>query len=206
LLDAASGNRFEVLYMVAIHTGLRRGELLGLRWTDADLDAGTLTVRRSLDVDGTFKAPKNRAARRTLKLTPRALETLKAHKARQNAERLRAGSRWQDHGLVFPNTVGKPMNAGNLCRREFQPLLERAGLRDEGFTIHSLRHRKRDAYICLPNSSIGLLSPSAILRRRIGVQPQRDVGGLHHLPHHPYRLVIQRLQIRLNSQLGLEGF
>jgi hypothetical protein len=68
------------------------------------------------------------------------------------------------------------------------------------------RHRKRDAYICLPNSSIGLLSPSAILRRRIGVHPQREVGGLHHLPHHPYRHLIQRLQIRLNSQLGLEGF
>ena len=46
--------------MVAIHTGLRRGELLGLKWADADLEAGTLTVRRSLNVDGTFKAPKNR--------------------------------------------------------------------------------------------------------------------------------------------------
>ena len=140
LLEAASESRFEALYVVAIHTGLRRGELLGLKWTDADLEAGTLTVRRSLDVDGTFKTPKNRAARRTLKLTPRALDALKAHKARQNEERLQAGSRWQDQGLVFPNTLGKPMNAGNLYRREFQPLLERAGLADEGFTIHSLRH------------------------------------------------------------------
>jgi hypothetical protein len=52
------------------------------------------TVRRSLDVDGTFKMPKNRAAKRTLKLTPRALDALKLHKVRQNAERLRAGSRW----------------------------------------------------------------------------------------------------------------
>jgi integrase len=125
---------------VAIHTGLRRGELLGLKWTDADLEAGTLTVRRSLDVDSTFKIPKNRAARRTLRLTPRALDALKTHKVRQNAERLRVGSRWQDHNLVFPNTVGKPMNAGNLYRREFQPLLKRARLADEGFTIHSLRH------------------------------------------------------------------
>ena len=140
MLEAASGNRFEALYVVAIHTGLRRGELLGLRWTDVDLDAGTLQVRRSLDVDGTFKTPKNRAARRTLKLTPRALDALKAHKVRQNAERLHTGSRWQDHGLVFPNAVGKPMNAGNLYRREFQPLLRRAGLANEGSTIHSLRH------------------------------------------------------------------
>jgi integrase len=140
LLDAASESRFEALYVVAIHTGLRRGELLGLRWTDADLDAGTVTVRRSLDVDGAFKTPKNQAARRTLKLTLRALDALKAHRARQYTERLRAGSRWQDHDLVFPNTVGKPMNAGNLYRREFQPLLEKAGLANEGFTIHSLRH------------------------------------------------------------------
>jgi integrase len=99
-----------------------------------------LQVRRSLDVDGTFKMPKNRAASRTLKLTPRALDALKAHKVRQNAERLQAGSRWQDHGLVFPNAVGKPRNSANLYRREFQPLLKRAGLADEGFTIHSLRH------------------------------------------------------------------
>jgi integrase len=140
LLEAAAESRFEALYVVAIYTGLRRGELLGLKWTDTDLDAGTLMVRRSLDVDGTFKAPKNQAARRTLKLTPRALDALKVHKVHQNAARLQAGPRWQDHNLVFPNTVGKPMNAGNFYRRDFQPLLKRAGLADEGFTIHSLRH------------------------------------------------------------------
>jgi integrase len=140
LLEAAAESRFEALYVVAIYTGLRRGELLGLKWTDADLDKGTLRVQRSLDVDGTFKAPKTDAARRTLKLTPRALDALKAHKVRQNAERLQAGTRWQDHNLVFPNTIGKPMNAGNLYRREFQPHLKRAGLANEGFTIHSLRH------------------------------------------------------------------
>ena len=140
LLEAASGSRLEALCAVAIHTGLRRGELLGLKWTDADLEAGTLAVRRSLDGDGTFKVPKNQAASRTLKLTSRALDALKTHKVCQNAERLRAGAHWKDHDLVFPNAVGKPMNAGNLYRREFQPLLKRAGLADEGFTIHSLRH------------------------------------------------------------------
>ncbi len=125
---------------MAIHTGLRRGELLGLKWEDVDLEAGTLTVWRSLDVNGTFKTPKNRGARRTLRLTPRALNSLKAHKIRQNAERLQAGPRWRDNNLIFPNSVGKPMHAWNLYRREFQPLLGRAGLTDEGITIHSLRH------------------------------------------------------------------
>jgi integrase len=47
---------------------------------------------------------------------------------------------WQDNNLVFPNTVGKPMNAGNFYRSEFQPLLERASLAHQGFTFHSLRH------------------------------------------------------------------
>jgi integrase len=70
LLSAATGSRLEALYVVAIHTGLRRGEMLGLRWEDVDLGAGTQSVRRSLDVDGTLKTPKNPASRRTLKLTP----------------------------------------------------------------------------------------------------------------------------------------
>src|SRR5215211_5951327 len=143
LLEAASQkpwSRSEALYTVAIHTGLRRGEVLGLKWSDVDLERGTLSVKRSLDVDGTLKTPKNAASRRTLKLTPRALEALKTHRLRQNQERLTAGTRWEDYNLVFPNTIGKPMNAGNFYRREFQPLLEQAGLAEEGFTFHSLRH------------------------------------------------------------------
>jgi integrase len=140
LLSAASGDRWEALYVIALHTGLRRGEALGLLWEDVDLEEATLSVKRSLDIDGTLKTPKNPASRRTLKLTPRALAALKAHKVRQNEERLRAGDVWEDHNLVFPNTIGKPMNAGNFYRRDFQPLLERAGLASEGFTFHSLRH------------------------------------------------------------------
>jgi integrase len=140
LLSAASGERWEALYVVVLHTGLRRGEALGLLWEDVHLEEGTLSVRRSLDVDGTLKSPKNAASRRTLKLAPRALAALKAHKVHQNEERLRGGEVWEDHNLVFPNTIGRPMNAGNFYRRDFQPLLERAGLASEGFTFHSLRH------------------------------------------------------------------
>jgi integrase len=138
LLEAAQGNRMEAFYTVALHTGMTRGELLGLRWSD--LEAGTVSVRRSLDVDGTLKSPKNNASRRRLPLTPQAADALKAHRIRQNEERLKAGAKWQDNDLVFPNTVGKPENPGNVYRRNFQPLLKRAGLADQGFTLHSLRH------------------------------------------------------------------
>ena len=89
MLSAASGDRWEALYVVALHTGLRRGEALGLLWEDVKLEEATLSVKRSLDVDGTLKTPKNPASRRTLKLAPRALAALKAHKVRQNEERLR---------------------------------------------------------------------------------------------------------------------
>jgi integrase len=111
---------------------------LGLKWTDIDLDASTLSVQRSLDKDGTFNPPKRNKSRRTIKLTPQAAEALKAHRARQNEERLQLGSLWEDRGLVFPNRSGKPMNADNLYHRGFKPLLKRAEL--SGFTFHSLRH------------------------------------------------------------------
>jgi integrase len=140
LLTAASGERLEALYLVAVHTGLRQGELLGLKWTDVDLDAGTISVQRSLDADGTFNPPKRAKSRRTVRLTAQAAEALRSHRAAQNEERLRLGSLWEDHGLVFPNRVGKPMDHNNLYHRDFKTLLEIAGLAGQGFTFHSLRH------------------------------------------------------------------
>jgi integrase len=137
LLSAARGDRLEALYLFAIHTGLRRSEILGLKWADVDLEAGVVSVR-SLDTNGIFNPPKRNKSRRTVKLTDQAIEALKGHCARQNEERLRLGSLWEDRGLVFPNTIGKPMNPDNLYHREFKPLLKKAGL--SGFTFHSLRH------------------------------------------------------------------
>ena len=140
LLNAASGDRIEALYLVAVHTGMRQGELLGLRWTDVDLDAGTVAVQRSLDADGTFNPPKRAKSRRTVRLTSQATEALRSHRAVQNEERLRLGSLWEDHGLVFPNRRGKPMDHNNPYHRDFKTLLKKAHLADQGFTFHSLRH------------------------------------------------------------------
>ena len=80
-------------------------------------------MQRSLERGGAFNPPKRNKSRRTVKLTGQAAEDLKSHRARQNEERLGLGSLWEDHGLVFPNRLGKPMNADNLYHREFKPLL-----------------------------------------------------------------------------------
>jgi integrase len=142
LLSSASGVRNEALYIVAIHTGLRQGELLGLRWDDLNLEGAKLSVRRSLKVtEGglAFGPPKNKASQRSVPLNRTAVATLSVHRVKQNEERL-AAPKWQDHGLVFPNRVGRPMAHNNLYHREYKPLLTRAGLEGEGFTFHSLRH------------------------------------------------------------------
>jgi integrase len=138
LLDAARGTRNEALYFVALHTGLRQGELLGLQW--ADVDGGKVAVRRALKITAhglNFGPPKNKASRRSVTLNRTAAGALRAHKARQTQERI-AAREWHDMGLVFPNRVGKPSDPTNLYYREHKPLFKRAGL--DGFTFHALRH------------------------------------------------------------------
>jgi integrase len=140
-LEAARGDRYEALYVLAVTAGLREGELLGLKWEDIDLDVGSLAVRRTLSEARSgrfFEAPKNGKGR-SIKLTRQAVEALRTHRKRQNEERLRFGTLWQDSGLVFPAQTGTPMNAKNLTARSFKPLLERAGL-SSTVRLHDLRH------------------------------------------------------------------
>jgi integrase len=139
LLVAAHGDRLEALFILALHTGLRRGELLALKWPDVDLEAGKLSVQRSLTADGTFNPPKRKNSKRSVRLTTAAVEALKSHRAAQNQERLRLGSLWDDHDLIFPNRSGRPMSGGNLYHRDWKNLLKRACL-PHTFTFHSLRH------------------------------------------------------------------
>jgi integrase len=139
-IDAAKGDRLEALYSVALAIGLRQGEALGLKWDAVDLDASTLQVRATLQfTNGTFHfvEPKTARSRRTIRLPRFAVEALRSHKIRQLEERLVAGSRWREHGLVFPSSIGTPLHAASVTHR-FQALLERVGLPQQRF--HDLRH------------------------------------------------------------------
>jgi integrase len=134
-------DRLEALYVLAIHTGLRQGELLGLKWDDVDLEDGFLQVRRTLTItkDGpVFTSPKTAGSRRSVKLTSKAIEALKRHLERQLGEIDRVGSLWIENGLIFASETGEPLNRHNLIRRSFKPLLKRAGLPQIRF--HDLRH------------------------------------------------------------------
>jgi integrase len=137
-----AGDRYEALYVLALHCGLREGELLGLRWDDVDFsgDTATLQVRRTLSETRTghkFEKPKNGKGR-SLKCSQKATEALRSHRTRQNEERLRLGSLWQDNGLVFPTTTGTTMSCTNLLGRHFKPLLKSADL--PAIRLHDLRH------------------------------------------------------------------
>lgn len=140
LLDAIDGDRLAALYSVALALGLRQGEALGVRWQDVDLDAGTLTVRKTMQrVYGKLELvdPKTTKSHRTVALPDVAVAALQSHRVRQLEERLLAGSRWQESGLVFATAIGTPLDGRNVTRH-FQKLLKDAGLPRQRF--HDLRH------------------------------------------------------------------
>ncbi|UNZ16682.1 site-specific integrase [Streptomyces sp. 891-h] len=140
-LDAARADRLHALYELALRTGLRKGELLGLRWEDLDLTTGTASIRRSLQrtrTGGLTHLPtKTRASERRIALPTECLHSLKKHQERQDKERETASSAWQDSSLVFTTPMGRPLDPANLTRR-FRTFLNRAGLRRIRF--HDLRH------------------------------------------------------------------
>ena len=117
LLAAAQGDRLEAVYSVALAIGLRRGEALGLAWSDLDLDGARLRVNASLQrTQGRLQllAPKTQTSRRTVSLPEFAIKALRRHRARQAEERL-AGAKWTDSGLVFTTKNGS-IRARNLVR------------------------------------------------------------------------------------------
>jgi integrase len=141
LLEAAKDDRLETLYVLAVTTGMRQGELLGLKWSDVDLENASVSIRRTLTRDGGRVAigePKTKKSRRTIRLTPQAVEALRRHLTRQMEDIERLGDLYRDHGFVFTTDAGGLINPSNLRQRSLAPLLKKAGLPHIRF--HDLRH------------------------------------------------------------------
>lgn len=139
LLEVAKGTPLSMAILLAVATGMRRGEILALRWQDVDLEAGTISVRRALEQTRAglrFKEPKTAGSRRVVVLPTFAVEVLRRHRVVQAEQRLRAGPAWEDHDLVVTTPTGRPLV--NNLRRDFRTLLARAGLPPVRF--HDLRH------------------------------------------------------------------
>jgi integrase len=143
LLDASQGRSMEHLFALAAATGLRKSELLGLRWSDVDFEVGRLFVRQALvwlpGQPWSFDAPKTDQGTRQFPLIPPARAALKAQRARVAALQLQApAGAWQDLDLVFPSELGTPLHPSNV-NRELKKVLRLADL-DPTQTFHNLRH------------------------------------------------------------------
>ncbi len=124
------------------HHGMRRGEILGLRWRDVDLHRGVLSVTGALQkaLDGSLgiTQPKTPRSRRQIELSATAIDRLRAHRRKQTEQRLLLGAEWTAGDLVFPSTIGRPQEGRNLVYGQLHPLLRGAGLPIIRF--HDLRH------------------------------------------------------------------
>jgi integrase len=143
LLATAKESRLATFYVLALATGARRGELLGLRWGDVELDRGRLTITRALqrvEKHGLqITETKSRSACRTVVLPKFAVASLRAHHTQQLHERLVSGPDWRNKdGLIFTGRDGQPLEPIQL-HRDFKRVLKRAGLRSST-RIHDLRH------------------------------------------------------------------
>lgn len=129
-------------YVLAATTGMRRGEIMGLRWADLDLDAGFLQVRQTLTTVNdqlVFDTTKTTRSQRRISLDPATITALRTHRARQAEERLMVGAGWDDTSdLVFTQPDGSPVHPDRWSRT-FKRHVERLGL-PELRGPHSLRH------------------------------------------------------------------
>src|SRR5664279_1435961 len=140
LLSHLKGDRLEGVFIVALSTGLRRGEVLGLRWQDVDLPGRTLFVRQTVQRIGgelRFVPPKTHRSTRSMPLSELTIAAFTTQRVRQAEDRLLVGAAWEDNGLVFATHLGTPLEPRNVNRR-FSAARSAAGL--EWVRLHDLRH------------------------------------------------------------------
>lgn len=139
VLTAVEGSDLEAAVMLALGCGLRRGEVLGLRWSDIDFDTSEARITQTLQASSTglrFVPPKTHRSIRTITLPSFVVAALKQHRRRQGARKLVAGDAWQDHDLVVERGDGAPLPPSSLSQR-FRALMTRTGI---DLNFHGLRH------------------------------------------------------------------
>ena len=140
-LAGIAESAYGYLWLAYLATGMRRGEALGLRWTDVDWGRNTISVCQTVGVEhgkATIKPmPKTDASRRTVAVDPALTAALRLHRAAQNERRLQLGDAWSDHGLIFPSAVGTPIWPDNITR-DYNRLIERTGV--PRIRVHDQRH------------------------------------------------------------------
>ena len=139
-LRVAGDHRLGALFTAALLLGLRRGEALGLAWTDVDLDRGVLRVRQALQRAGgvlRLGPVKSDGSARFVAMPGPCVEAFRRHRASHEAERQVAGAKWDESGLVFTTPLGTPIEPANV-NKVFASLCDRSGIRRIRF--HDLRH------------------------------------------------------------------
>lgn len=138
-LSQAQGDDYERLFLVALFTGMREGELLGLPWDGVDFEAGTISITQQLQLhQGAYRmAPPKNSKPRLIAPAPFVMEVLREQQQIQKAWKLKAGPLWEDGGLVFTNERGQHL-ASRTLSRHFKNIVEQIGLPDTRF--HDLRH------------------------------------------------------------------
>jgi integrase len=135
-ISSAPRDRY-AFFLTAVLTGMRLGELLGMKWSNLDWQRGQYFVKESV-YKGKFVEPKSTSSKRTMNLPPTLIEALRAHRSQQAEQRLQVSEAYQNHDLIFCTALGRPLDRGNIVKRDFLPVLRQAGLRRIRF--HDLRH------------------------------------------------------------------
>ncbi|HEV2236522.1 MAG TPA: tyrosine-type recombinase/integrase [Ktedonobacterales bacterium] len=205
LIAACQHERLGALIVMALSTGMRQGEMLGLRWKDVDLDGHRLRVHVNLQhvkgADGItrpiLKAPKTPHSNRTIVMTPGLVDALRSHRQRQRLERLALGPAWSDQDLVFCNEVGRPCDPKHIGVRLHHRLLAACGL--PRIRFHDLRHTAATLLISrgvnpkVVSEMLGHASIAITLQTYTHVQP------------HMQQAASDAMQVALWGQVSVDG-
>lgn len=141
-LETAKTDKYFSIFLVAIETGMRPEEYLGLQWKDIDLSNNVITVRRALVLRKgggfVFTQPKTKKSRRSIPISNAVVNALKSHRRKQLEERLKLGKKYKNFDLVFASDIGTPLQHQNLTRRHFKPIRDKAKL--PKIRLYDLRH------------------------------------------------------------------